>query len=114
MPKVSSYAPAWLCRPSLSASLFASDLDKNPAQDLQNQAKPSTKTGATKTIAERGNEVFVVIDNEIRWANLARLKDQWQQLARQKTAKDQTNGASASSYRVCYTLEAPGFLPGLQ
>lgn len=114
MPKVSSYAPAWLCRPSPSASLFASDLDKNPAQDLQNQAKPFTKTGATKTIAERGNEVFVVIDNEIRWANLARLKDQWQQQARQKTAKDQTNGASAPSYRVCYTLDAPGFLPGLQ
>lgn len=114
MPKVNSYAPAWLCRPSPGASLFASDLDKSPAQDLQKQAKPTAETGATRTIAKRGNEVFAVIDNEIRWANLARLKDQWQQQARQKTAKDQTNGTSAPSYRVCYTLDASGFLPGLQ
>lgn len=113
MPKVNSYAPAWLCRPSPGASLFASDLNKSPAQDLQNQS-PTAETGATRTIAKRGNEVFAVIDNEIRWANLARLKDQWQQQARQKTAKDQTNGASAPSYRVCHTLDASGFLPELQ
>lgn len=104
MPKVNSYAPAWLCRPSPGASLFTSNSDKSPAQGLQ-RTKPSTEDGATRTIAKRGNEVFAVIDNEIRWSNLARLKDQWQQQARQKKAKDQTNGASLPSYRVCYTLD---------
>ncbi|KAJ5896829.1 Nucleoporin NUP82 [Penicillium subrubescens] len=100
MPKVKSYAPAWLCRPSPGASLFTSNPDKSPAQDLQNKAKPSTQIGATRTIAKRGNEVFVVIDNEIRWSNLARVKDQWQQQARQKKAKDQTTDSLPPSYRV--------------
>jgi hypothetical protein len=101
MPKVKSYSPAWLCRPSPGASLFTSNPDKSHAQDLQNKAKPATQIGATRTIAKRGNEVFVVIDNEIRWSNLARLKDQWQQQARQKKAKEQTTDSFPPSYRVC-------------
>jgi nucleoporin NUP82 len=104
MPKVNSYAPAWLCRPSPGASLFTSNADKSPAQELQDKAKPSADRGATRTIAKRGNEIFAVVDNEIRWSNLARLKDQWQQQARKKKTKDQTNAASPPSYRVCQSL----------
>lgn len=100
MPKVNSYAPAWLCRPSPGASLFASNADKSPAQEVQNTPKPSADRTATRTIAKRGNEIFVVVDNEIRWSNLARLKDQWQQEARKKKFKDETNAAAPPSYRV--------------
>ncbi|KAJ5369004.1 Nucleoporin NUP82 [Penicillium cataractarum] len=100
MPKVNSYAPAWLCRPSPGASLFTSNADNSPAEELQTKPKPSTDSGAARTIAKRGNEIFVVIDNEIRWSNLARLKDQWQQEARKKKTKDQTNSSLIPSYRV--------------
>ncbi|KAJ5523351.1 hypothetical protein N7513_012895 [Penicillium frequentans] len=105
MPKVNSYAPAWLCRPSPGASLFTSASDKGPAQIQENGSKTVTPNAANRTIAKRGNEVFAVIDNEIRWSDLARLKDQWQQEARQKKSstgpvKEQANGTKSPPYRV--------------
>ncbi|KAJ5733514.1 hypothetical protein N7493_002300 [Penicillium malachiteum] len=105
MPKVNSYAPAWLCRPSPGASLFTSASIKSPAQGLENGSKSSAPTAATRTIAKRGNEVFAVVDNEIRWSNLARVKDQWQQQARQKKspaepAKTQADASEIPTYRV--------------
>lgn len=119
MPKVNSYAPAWLCRPSPGASLFASTSVPSPAQDLQKGARPSGAAGATRTIAKRGNEVFAVVDNEIRWSNLARLKDQWQQQARQKKGsatqvKGQTKDTEVLSYRVSWhrVLGTRGKVPG--
>lgn len=62
-------------------------------------------SGATRTIAKRGNEVFAVVDNEIRWSNLARLKDQWQQEIKQKKGsvsetEEQTDNTQISPYRV--------------
>jgi nucleoporin NUP82 len=107
MPKVNSYAPAWLCRPSPGASLFTSTSAKSPAQDLQNGANVSGTNGPTRTIAKRGHEVFAVVDNEIRWSNLARLKDQWereQQGKQKKGSAGQAKGTTGSSevppYRV--------------
>ncbi|KAJ5888699.1 hypothetical protein N7495_008740 [Penicillium taxi] len=101
MPKVNSYAPAWLCRPSPGASLFES---KSPAQTLLNESKLAALNGASRTIAKRGSEIFAVIDNEIRWSHLPRLKDQWQQQARQKKgvaqSKEQLNGCDIPPYRV--------------
>lgn len=105
MPQVKSYAPAWLCRPSPGASLFTSTSAKSPAQELQKASKVTGISGATRTIAKRGNEVFAVVDNEIRWSDLARLKDQWQQQSRQKKAaagqsKEKADGNEVPSYRV--------------
>lgn len=105
MPKVNSYAPAWLCRPSPGASLFTSNSLAIPAQDTLATHKSATTSGANRTIAKRGNEVFAVIDNEIRWSNLARVKDQWQQQARQKKAsagqaKELAKDDEIPSYRV--------------
>ncbi|KAJ5387111.1 hypothetical protein N7509_009652 [Penicillium cosmopolitanum] len=105
MPKVNSYAPAWLCRPSPGASLFTSNSLATPAQDTQPTPKSATASGATRTIAKRGNEVFAVIENEIRWSNLARVKDQWQQQARQKKTstgqtKDPAKDGEIPSYRL--------------
>jgi nucleoporin NUP82 len=105
MPKVNSYAPAWLCRPSPGASLFTSASVKSPAQDLQSGKNNSSANGPTRTIAKRGHEVFAVVDNEIRWSNLARLKDQWEQQSKQKKtnagqAKETADGSNIPSYRV--------------
>lgn len=35
-------------------------------------------------MARRDNEVFVVVDNQIRWSSLAKLKDDWKQQSRVK------------------------------
>jgi len=115
MPKVNSYAPAWLCRPSPGASLFTSTSDKGPAQALENGSKAVTPNAANRTIAKRGNEVFAVIDNEIRWSDLARLKDQWQQEARQKKSStgpvnEQENGTKSAPYRVGDSIHVLGII----
>ncbi|KAF9249590.1 hypothetical protein DTO027I6_4322 [Penicillium roqueforti] len=104
MPKVNSYAPAWLCRPSPGAKFLSSSSAQSPGEDLQTGSKPM-RNGATRTIAKRGNEVFAVVDNEIRWSNLARLKDQWQQEIKQKKgyasqAEEQIDLSQVPPYRV--------------
>lgn len=50
--------------------------------------------------------MFAVVDNEIRWSNLARLKDQWAHHAKQKkgpTGQREEKGdiAEIPPYRVC-------------
>lgn len=47
--------------------------------------------------------MFAVIDNQIRWSNLARLKDQWEQQAKQK--KGSASQPEVNSDRS----EAPGY-----
>jgi nucleoporin NUP82 len=49
-------------------------------------------TGPTRTLAKRGNEVFTVVDNQIRWSSLTRLKDEWQQQTKSRNgSSDQEN-----------------------
>ncbi|KAJ5329702.1 hypothetical protein N7452_010092 [Penicillium brevicompactum] len=103
MPKVNSYTPAWLCRPSPGAKFLSSNSTQTPAQKQQDGKPPAN--GPTRTIAKRGNEVFAVVDNEIRWSNLARLKDQWAHHAKQKkgpTGQREEKGdiAEIPPYRV--------------
>ena len=107
--KVNSYAPAWLCRPSPGANLFTSSSAKSPAQDPQTGTNKKPASGATRTIARRGNEVFAVVNNEIRWSDLSRLKDQWQHQVRQKKgsaskATDDANGPEIPDYRVSFAV----------
>ncbi|KAJ5171831.1 hypothetical protein N7492_004424 [Penicillium capsulatum] len=102
MPKVTSYAPAWLSRPSPGASVFSRTTARNPAEDLRNGTKPAA-TPATRTIAKRGIEIFTAVDNEIRWSDLARLKDQWQQRPRQQkdsAANQAEENSTNDAYKV--------------
>lgn len=70
MPKVLSYTPEWLSRPSPGYHLFA------PKQSNGNGAAAKSKEfGPRKTIATRGSEVFVAVGHEIRWADLVNLKE---------------------------------------
>lgn len=78
MPKVISYTPPWLSRPSPGASLFADTAPKT-AEKTQKLRKELDYTGPSRTLAQRGNEVFAVVDNQIRWSNLTRVKDEWKQ-----------------------------------
>lgn len=73
--------------------------------------------GNRRTIARRGTELFVVVNNEIRWSDLCMLKDVWEetQQERNKSERDSderedTNGdfvlvdedVANVSYRVGY------------
>ncbi|KAF2681773.1 hypothetical protein K458DRAFT_406358 [Lentithecium fluviatile CBS 122367] len=70
MPRVLSYTPAWLARPSPGYHLFAPK--PSTAKAL---VKEGQSTGLRKTIATRDSEVFVAVGREIRWADLALLKE---------------------------------------
>lgn len=95
MPKVISYTPPWLSRPSPGASLFSSSAPKDPGS--LRSPKGADYLGPSRTLARRGNEVFTVVDNQIRWSSLTRLKDEWQQRAR---SKNQQTDADDVPYRV--------------
>lgn len=70
MPKVLSYTPDWLSRPSPGYHLFA------PKQTNGNGVAAKKKDfGPKKTIATRGSEIFVAVGNELRWADLVNLKE---------------------------------------
>ncbi|KAF3010740.1 hypothetical protein E8E13_007056 [Curvularia kusanoi] len=70
MPKVLSYTPEWLSRPSPGYHLFA------PKQTNGTGATTKSKDyGPRKTIATRGSEIFVAVGHEIRWADLVNLKE---------------------------------------
>lgn len=93
MPRVLDYAPAWLSRPSPGATFFSSSGSKKIAGK-----NAESYFGRTSVLARRGTEVFAVVDNEIRWANLAMLKDTWQEDMRQKrNGADQGNEACGKS-----------------
>lgn len=69
MPRVLSYTPEWLSRPSPGYNLFAPRIA--PGALLT----PPENLGPRKTIATRNSEVFVAVGHEIRWADLAKLKE---------------------------------------
>ena len=80
MPKIRSYTPAWLCKPSPGHDLFApSPSDAPKRSSLYSSARPNVPSGPRKTIARRGTEVFVAVGKEIRWADLVYLKERWQE-----------------------------------
>ncbi|MCJ1473037.1 hypothetical protein MMC13_001686 [Lambiella insularis] len=77
MPKVLNYTPAWLSRPSPGFDLFSSKHGK-PSGKARRVAGKNSEVGHCRTIARRGTEVFVVVGNTIRWADLCILKDDYE------------------------------------
>ncbi|KAF2646322.1 hypothetical protein P280DRAFT_502938 [Massarina eburnea CBS 473.64] len=70
MPKVLSYTPAWLSRPSPGYHLF----EPSPTTGRAS-AQRQENAGLRRTIATRDSEIFVAAGREIRWADLAQLKE---------------------------------------
>lgn len=84
MPKIISYTPSWLSRPSPGYHLFSksstTQQSNGTASTKQNEANIANKfTGNRRTIARRGTELLVVVDDEIRWSDLCMLKDVWEE-----------------------------------
>ena len=76
MPKILSYTPEWLSRPSPGYDVFAGAL-LSPAR-VNGNINAYTYSGPKRTIARRGTEIFVVVDNQIRWSDLCMLKEEWE------------------------------------
>jgi hypothetical protein len=91
MPKVLSYTPAWLSRPSDGFGIFAKDHDA--ANGHASKAKAST---CLRRLAARGTEVFYAVGTEIRWANLQSLKNGFK--------RPGTANGSASKHEEAYKV----------
>lgn len=78
MPKILEYTPAWLSRPSPGFKLFSSS-EKKQLGTIDAKKEDEDYDGPHRVIAERGTEVFVVVDNSIRWADLSTLKETWEE-----------------------------------
>ncbi|KAL8906179.1 MAG: hypothetical protein Q9171_006384 [Xanthocarpia ochracea] len=105
MPKVLSYSPSWLSRPSPGFDLFAS-LKKRTSIGSQANSSNSEQQylGPRRTIAHRGSEVFVVVDNQIRWADLSIIKYDWESSQGKWKRSEGADVTAGQSYR---TLKAP-------
>lgn len=84
MPKVIGYTPAWLSKPSPGAQVFSDPEPQSPASPSKrssyfgsNAPPQQTFDKTRRLIANRGTEVFTVVGNKIRWADLSRVKDEW-------------------------------------
>lgn len=75
MPKVKSYSTPWLSGSAPGRQLFTRQDDAPLGTTLS--SNKNALPGPRRTIAKRGSEVFVACGKEIRWGDLADLKDQW-------------------------------------
>ncbi|KAL9011142.1 MAG: hypothetical protein Q9173_003983 [Seirophora scorigena] len=107
MPRILSYTPSWLSRPSDGYDVFAS-AQKTPSPAAPNGTKVQTNghqdgegyRGPHRTIAYRGTEVFVVVDNQIRWSDLSMLKENWEALHRNGVKQTEADQSTAATYKV--------------
>jgi hypothetical protein len=107
MPKVIGATPAYLARPSSGSQIFAASEPKPLASPSKGSTSTSTTDasstptpyqGPRRLIASRGAEVFTVVENKIRWADLGAVQDEWEEnaqsgssrfgLSRSNTAQD--------------------------
>lgn len=105
MPRVTGHTPSWLSQPSPGARIFSDPEAKSPASPSKRtaftnpeQEASNAPTSARRLVANRGTEVFAVVGNKIRWADLARVKDEWDiQSHKQQSAHE---AEEKKAYRV--------------
>ncbi len=114
MPKVLSYTPAWLSRPNPGFQAFKRrQSTSTDTLGRRNQVYDNSHVdgyvGPDQTIAHRGAEIFVVVGDEIRWADLTLLKEGLEQLqatpskgprATNGHTEEKEDGPDDGSYRV--------------
>ena len=106
MPKVISYTPSWLSRPSPGFRLFSSSQDasrspkangKSSTLSVNGNKAEDDYLGPKRTIARRGTEIFVVVGNQIRWSDLCMLKDDWEEAQELRKSKSKSKKAEYSN-----------------
>lgn len=101
MPKRIGETPPWLCRPSPGSRIFSDPIQNVPSSPTKS-GKSNIGSGLTelpgpkRLIAQRGTEIFVAVGNKVRWADLAQVKDRYDDDTRHKedTAPYRTLGLS--------------------
>lgn len=77
MPKVKSYAAPFLAGDAPAHRLFEPSTEASRSRSIDGTSKKQFVPGPRRTIARRGTEIFVAVGREIRWGDLAYLKDEW-------------------------------------
>lgn len=104
MPKIISYTPKWLSRPSPGFELFNTGKTSEESttqaarkvsiqQNGNGSGSGSDYVGPNKTIARRGTEIFVIAGKHIRWSDLCMLKDDYEELEVTPTKRPRSSGA---------------------
>ncbi|RMZ89876.1 hypothetical protein DV736_g2886, partial [Chaetothyriales sp. CBS 134916] len=106
MPRVIGYTPPWLSKPSPGASIFSDPFASTPPSPFKRQTSSSSDSteyhGPKQLIAHRGAEIFAAVGNQLRWADLAKVKDNWEEQLQAQAGK------SDDSAKVQYrTLTIP-------
>ena len=127
MPKVLGYTPSWLSRPSPGFRLFTSPQGKQLSKKINGKdtrrstnggSKKEEYVGPSRLIARRGTEIFVVVDNTIRWSDLCMLKDVWEEREQEdnryrsprKNEVDQQQNGEEGFREDCYKVGYPSLL----
>lgn len=100
MPRILRHTPQWLNRPAPGFALFA-----NPEGDKLKKNSEGLKPHATRTVTNRGTEIFIAVGNQLRWSDLLLLKEEDQhrrQAERQHHSGDSEGGSDGKwpAYRV--------------
>ena len=101
MPKLINYTPRWLSRSSPGFDLFSKSSNKtsNPQGVAQDAEAPASSDedyrGPCRLIVHRDSEVFTVVGNTLRWADLAVIKYDWETQNSHEDSED-----TEAKYRV--------------
>ncbi|KAL8793185.1 MAG: hypothetical protein Q9195_004215 [Heterodermia aff. obscurata] len=120
MPKVLSYTPPWLSRPEPGFQLFnpsqgtlsSTHKERRGSDYLSNGRATKPYLGPTKVIAHRGTEVFVAVDNRLRWADLCMLKDDYDDQEAVRKQKRQRRKQGQVDQEDSRVVEVDGKAPG--
>jgi hypothetical protein len=111
MSKVIGHTPPWLSRPSPGAKIFSDPAPESPASPSKRSSYLGTPPsadyqGPRRLVASRGTELFTVVGNKIRWADLAAVRDEWEENSHSGSSRFglSRSGGDApeqQAYRVC-------------
>ena len=117
MPKIISYTPGWLSRPSPGFQTFntanstSSSASKGSSQRCSEDLGNGDYAGQNRTLAQRGTEVYLAVGKQIRWTDLVSLKEEYEEQLQTPSRKprstsdadqrrEEVDGPEDGSYRV--------------
>ena len=121
MPKVIGATPPYLCRPSPGSQIFGEAESRSPTSPSKGSLSANSPDGSSslgqyqgprRLVASRGAEIFTVVGNRIRWADLVAVRDEWEENTQSGNRRSglsrsgSSDAAVRSVYRVCRTLHA--------
>ncbi|KIX96468.1 uncharacterized protein Z520_07734 [Fonsecaea multimorphosa CBS 102226] len=115
MPKVIGYTPPFLSRPSPGSRIFTDPEPQSPASPSKRSsylgALPSTQyQGPRRLVASRGTEIFTVVGNKVRWADLSAVRDEWEdntQSGASRFGQSRSDATETTGDSVYRTLAVP-------